>query len=158
MKKNGFTLIEIIVVFAFLITLAGIILSYSFNFRTSTVINTTMTKLTTDLKSQQIKAMTGDTEGIGVIESYGINFGPSLYTLFHGDTFSQGDPTNFVVEMEENIQISNTLPNNSVVFNPGSGEINTFVLGSDTVTIRDEDTNQSHTIRFNKFGTITEFN
>ena len=159
MKNNkGFTLIEVVVVFGIIIALAGIVLASSFNFRTSTEINSVINKLITEIKNQQIKAMTGDTEGSLQIDNFGIYFFETKYTLFHGDTFSLSDPSNFDINMESDIKIRNSFPNNTIIFAPGSGEIVPFIDGSNTITINDVNNFLSKTIQLNKYGSVINLN
>ncbi|OGG18797.1 hypothetical protein A3D78_02165 [Candidatus Gottesmanbacteria bacterium RIFCSPHIGHO2_02_FULL_39_14] len=157
MKLRGFTLIEVVIVIAFLMTLLGLVLASSINFRISTDVNSEVNKLITDIKNQQIKAMTGDTEGSLIVDSSGINFSQTKYTMFHGDTYTPANPTNFDVELESNLKIINTFPNNTIIFSLKSGEIASFTPGSDSITIQDAANSVSRTIKLNKYGSITDF-
>lgn len=152
--RKGFTLIETIIVISIIITLLGSIMAVSLNFRPSTLINSNITTFLTDLKNQQMKAMTGDTEGRGVPDTYGIYFQTNNYTLFHGSVYSAGNPDNFVIPLDSQLQFSDTLPNHTLLFTAQSGEITGFVSNQNTVTISDAAGELSKTISLNKYGSV----
>lgn len=154
--KRGFALVEIVIVFGFLITLFGLVFATSLNFRSSTQINTALNTLITDIKNQQVKAMTGDTGGSGAIDSYGVYFAPDKYILFHGASYSGSNPSNFEINMEDNMQILTTLNDNTLLFSPNSGEVTNFSLAADSVTLNDSVNNISKTIKLNKYGAVIE--
>ena len=151
----GFTLPELLIVMAILSILFGLIAPNLLHFRQRSVINTTVDTLASDLKSQQTKAMVGDTEGSGAISDYGIHFETNKYTLFRGSSYSAGNPSNFDVNLDPSVNFSSiNLPSSSVVFSRGSGETG-LVSGSDTVTLTDSTNNDQKIIQINRYGAIT---
>lgn len=155
MKKNhGFTVVELIVVIALFL----IIFSFSWiNFgplfsRSSTDIDSQT--LLADIRSQQTQSMSGDSSGGSSQSAYGIYFESDGYTLFKGDGYFSNDPSNFKVSFtSDNLEFSDILfPNQTVVFEKGSGEVVGFVTGSSSVSIHDKLTNTSKVIRINKYG------
>lgn len=157
-SQKGLTLIEILIVVGILSTLFGIGLLSIMNIRVITTNNVSTTVFISDVKNQQVKAMTGDTEGRGTPDSYGVKVLPTQYILFHGLTYNASDATNFSIPITTGFTLSSTFPNNTILFNPGSGTISGFVAGQDTVTITNTNSNQSKTIQFNSYGTVTTIN
>jgi hypothetical protein len=96
-------------------------------------IDSTVNLLVSDIKAQQIKAMSGGTEGNVASQSYGIYIEPTRYTLFTGTTYNAGDTTNFVVNIEQGITLSNNLTSSQIVFAKETGEIISYTNGSNIV-------------------------
>ena len=103
--KRGITLIETIVVVGVLLTLIGMASISFLPFRSKSTLDTAITTLIADIKSQQIKAMAGDTEGREANDNYGVYFGTNSYTLFHGTDFNPGDSSNFTVTLDDQLLI-----------------------------------------------------
>lgn len=158
MNQKGFTIIEMIIVMGVAIILLGLTLSSSITFRTSTLTDTTIATFIADLRNQQIKAMVGDTEGRGNPDSYGIHISPTKYTLFHGNTYSPTDPSNFDVPIDSKINLTTLFPNSIIAFTINSGEITNFTTGSDTVTIKETVNNNQKVIKLNKLGSVVSIN
>ncbi|MFI5265653.1 MAG: prepilin-type N-terminal cleavage/methylation domain-containing protein [Candidatus Levyibacteriota bacterium] len=154
-KSGGFTLIEIVVVAAVVLTLLSFASINLFNLPSTSSLDSIVATLTTDIKTQQIKAMVGDTEGRGVPDTYGIYFTPSSYTLFHGATYSSSSPDNFVSSLPSGYGITTILPSSTLVFNKGSGEIAGFSSTQNSITVTDTKTGKQKIISLNKYGTIT---
>jgi len=114
---------------------------------------TTMDVLVTDLKKQQLKAMTGNTEGRITNDAYGVYFETNKYILFHGLTYDSSDISNFPVDLTDGDQfdLPNSLP--QLIFTPVSGEIQSFDPDKNLV-IKNTNTGSKKTIIFNKFGVI----
>lgn len=133
--KKGFTLIEVLITAA----ITGVLLMFVYvnvlRPQTSSALISGANTLITDLRSQQLKSMSGDTGTIEASPS-GIVFGDTSYTLFSG-SYKQSDPKNFVVELPTNTRFSEvTFPNSMVVFATVSGEVVGFTQGADSVTIQ----------------------
>lgn len=154
--QAGFTLAEILVisgVFLILTQLASINL---FRFQQSATIGSMRAVIASDIRQQQQKAMSGDTQQTGSQADYGIFFETDRYTLFYGDTYSSGAPGNFVVELTGNLEISGTtLDGNILLFEQVTGEI----IGSDPVEeiyLTDTTNGRQQIIRLNPLGVIYE--
>ena len=158
MKQRGFTILEIVIVIAFLLILTSMVLPTSLRFRSSGDINAVINNFISDAKNQQIKAMLGDTEGGGIVDKYGIYLTSNKYVLFHGSTYSSSDTNNLSINMKSGIQILNSFPNNSIIFIQKSGEIASYNSGSDTITIKDNNNSISRILKFNKYGSIIDNN
>lgn len=160
MKKRifsgGYTLPELLItmgIFAILVSLVTINLTYSQQNQTN---DTTITTLISDIKEQQLKAMVGDTEGRATPDVYGIYFEANRYTLFHGNTYSASDPTNFVINLNPTLQF---IPiNKTLLFLKLSGQVSGYSSGANTITLKNTTTNDQKTIRFNQFGIVTQLN
>ena len=116
MKKRqlGFTLVEIVVVLFIMTTFLGLItLNLSSSQKRASI--TTMTDVfISDLKSQQVKAMVGDTEGRTDADHYGVYLTSTSYTLYHGTTYSPSDSANFTIELTP--QFVFTSPGKAILF------------------------------------------
>lgn len=151
--RKAFTLTELIIVMAIiamLLTLGTVNLLGS---QRRTTINSNLTTLLSDFREQRLKAMTGDTEGTGIISSYGIYFGTNSYTLFRGSTYVATSSSNFVVNLGETSTFTDvTLPGRLVVFTDGSGEVPGWSALTDTVSLTDSDAGITRIITINKYG------
>ena len=155
----GFTLPEVTIVTGIFLMLFGFIILNVINSQHHTSVSGDLQILIADMKSQQIKAMVGATEGRATSDVYGIHFGSTNYTLFHGTTYSATDSANFVVSLDQNLQFYNvTFPNANIVFSQGSGEVQGFTNGQNTITIEDSSGSTQKTITVNRFGVITSVN
>lgn len=119
---------------AILITI-GTVSLLGLQYKTS--LTTTVNKITTDIRSQQLQAMNG--------AKTGIYFAPDSYTII-GDS-------DFVVSLDDNLEFSATsFTNQTILFNPGSGELS----AGGTVTLKDKTSGEEKTFTINSLGTIYE--
>ena len=156
--KRGITLIEVIIVVGVLLTLVGMASVSFLPLRSRSFLDTAVTTLVSDLRSQQIKALAGDTEGRSVNDNYGIYFGTNSYTLFHGTSFNPDDPSNFMITLEDNISVNSTLPSSRVIFSIKSGEVLSFSETQNSITLEDTVADNSKTININRYGVVTSVN
>src|SRR4051812_23621187 len=77
--QSGFTLPEVIVVKAIMLTLLGLSSVSLAGVSRTTSIGSTVDAFIADVKEQQVKAMVGDTEGSGSAASYGVHFEGTSY-------------------------------------------------------------------------------
>lgn len=148
--KNGFTLLELLIVMG----IASILLSLTtinlVKVQHNVSVSAASDTLIADLKSQQIKAMSGASNG----GSFGIHFTSSnSYILFHG-TYVEGDPTNFSISLDDPFKVSSTFPDNNIVFSKVSGE----VAGPNTITIINTAGGEQQRLSVNKYGVIEAIN
>lgn len=153
--NRGLTLVELIVVIGILSVLFAIGTVAVSNIRVITSNSTSVSVIISDFKTQQIKAMTGDTEGRGTPDNYGIKILSDRYVLFHGAVYSPTDTDNFGVPVESGYTLSTTLPNGTVLFASQSGELVGFVQNQNTVTLTNTSSGQLKSIQLNKYGTVT---
>lgn len=150
-SQKGFTLIELMVtigIFGILIGISTISLS---NIQRTSSLSSEVNRLIPDLKEQQVKAMSGDTENSGVVSDYGIHFDSASYTLFRS-TYVAGNADNFVISLSPNITVNTSLTGGEMVFQKGSGEV---AAGASTVVFTDTTTGRTQTVTINKLGVVT---
>ncbi len=156
--RPGFTVIEVLLVmgiFAIISTFTTINLLKP---QTKASIETVASTLVSDLRQQQIKALVGDSEGQASAQYFGIYFGSSSYTLFRGSSYGLDPAGDFIINLNPNITLTNTLPvspGNQIVFVKRSGEVSGYVSGSDTITLLNTASGEQKTITINRYGAIT---
>lgn len=157
--KKGFTLIELLLVSGMSAILFGLIIFSLVGFRNTSSQQSSAASLVSDIKSQQFKAMMGETEGRADSDNYGIYFYSDRYVLFHGSGFNPDEPTNFTVDLPEDLEIASvSFPGSEIIFEKISGEIIGFSPGSDSLTIRALNVNKEIIISLNRYGVITGIN
>ena len=153
-KRQGFTLIELALIMAIIAILVSFISVNLLKPQTTASTASTVKILGADLKEQQIKAMSGDSDGETTTDSQGIYFESNRYTLFRGPNYASGSHY-FQVDMDQNLILSNTLPSSQVVFGKRSGEVASYAPGSDTITLSHTQSGEQKTITINRYGAIT---
>lgn len=157
MNTKGFTLIEISIVMAITVVLLTLTTISLISFQQNTFVDTTVEQLISDIKYQQISAMNGAVEGENTAQKFGIHFDTNSYTLFHGDSFDISEPTNFTLSLESAMSFADVaFLQDEIIFEKGSGEINGFVDGQNTIILQDSGNNNQVTITINKLGVITQ--
>lgn len=157
-NQRGVTLVELLLVMGIIATLFGITTINLLNARVGVSNSASTSVLISDIKSQQVKSMNGDTEGRGIPDSYGVNIQSNRYVLFHGISYLASDTANFNVPNDSGYTLTSTFPNNTIVFASMSGEIVGFVNGANSITTTNDSTGRSKTIQINKYGVITNVN
>ena len=118
-----------------------------------------ITGLVADMKQQQLKAMSGDTEGRATADKYGVHFTSNSYVLFHGSSYSAGDAANYSINLDQNLTfIKINVPSSNIIFSQVSGDVSGFNASQNSVTIKNTGTNQQKVIQFNRYGVITSVN
>ncbi len=156
--SRGLTLIELLLVIGILSILFAIGIVSLTNIRVISGNSSASVVLISDLKTQQIKAMTGDTEGRGVPDNYGVKILSNRYVLFHGLTYNPSDTSNFSVPVDNGYILSTTFPNSTILFASESGQLVGFVPNQNTISLTSTPSGQVKTIQFNAYGTITNIN
>jgi prepilin-type N-terminal cleavage/methylation domain-containing protein len=156
MMKKGFTLIEIIVVMAIFLTLTGLAMMNILRPQQQAILSSATHVLITDIKSQQLKSMIGESSTGTAPEYYGIYFESNKYTLFPGTIYDANNANNFVVNLDSTLQISaNTFPSSQVVFNRISGEVSNFSSNNNSVTLKNLTNLEVKKVSINAYGAIT---
>ena len=156
---RGFTLIELIVVLAVLITLLAFTYPSLIGSQHRTTLTETINLLVQDLKDQQLKAMLGDLQGGSTMTNYGIYFQANQYVLFSGTTYVATASANFPVSLNASSSFTSIpFPNSQIVFSRGSGEVLNFSNNTYTLTITDSVENVTKNITVNKYGIVTQIN
>lgn len=157
--NSGFSLIELTVVMAFFMTIFALAALSLTRTQQSATINSKLDQIVSDIQNEQLKAMNLDTEGQGLTYPYGIRFESSRYILFRGSPYNSSDPSNFAVYIDAPLSFSNiTLPNSSIIFDKGTGEVVGFNSANNTFKIKDSVTNEIKTFTINRLGVITSIN
>lgn len=149
---RGFTLVELLVVMG----LVGVLMTLTFvnliQPQRSASLSGTVDVLVADLRSQQLKAMAGDTLGAATTQAHGIYVESNQYILFKGDTYSASDADNFIVQAD-GVTFGTNLPSAQVSFQKASGEPAGFNASANTITVTAS--GQSRTITINRYGVLT---
>ncbi len=152
--QAGFSFVELILVIGIFATLVGLATISLVNVQHQSSLSATVNAFIADLKSQQMKAMMGDTEGSGNVSDYGVRFGTTSYTLFRGIYGT----TNFIITLPSTIHVSESFVNtDDIIFQTGSGEI-AGLTGFGTITFSDTSDGSQKVITINKYGVITNIN
>ncbi len=155
-KSAGFTLIEMLVVVGIFLVSFSIAALTIYQPQGKASLSTTVVSLVSDLQHQQLKSMLGESEGSATAQTFGIHFESTTYTLFRGATYSASDSNNFVVNLGQNLVLTNiTFPSSQVVFNRRSGEVSGFSSGQASVTIQNTVSNEQQTVMLNRYGVPT---
>jgi prepilin-type N-terminal cleavage/methylation domain-containing protein len=146
----GFSLIEMVVAMGLLLLLLGFITLNLVSNQRRTSLEVTVEALISDLRAQQIKAMTGATGGSGTGQNFGIYFASSSYTLFRGNSYSASDTHNLVIALDPNYVFANA--GQTVSFTRRSGMVIGYQASQNTIVLQDATNNDTRTITFNQYG------
>lgn len=145
--KKGFTLIELIVTVTFFAILLGLVTINLLGSRKQVAQESNVDVLIGDIRAQQSKAMTS--EGTSS-NNFGVYLQSDKYTLFTGGSYNPNAGTNFVVDLDPSNSITSiTIPNSTIVFEKGSGEVVNFISGQNTFHLG------TRTMTINKLGVIS---
>lgn len=150
MKNRGFTLVEIAVVVSIILILLGFITINLVRSQQTASLIATEEILLAELKQQQLKSMIGDTEGRTDSDMYGVHFDTDRYVLFHGAVYLSEETSNFVNDLDSNMQFNNA--GFDIIFSKLSGEI----PGVTIVELQDNTNSQLKRIHLNKYGVVTQ--
>lgn len=157
--QQGFTFPEVILVGAIIAILA---LTGIASFSRQTVrasLDANLLTVVSDIKNQQLKAMTGANNETEDFQPFGVYFEPTRYTLFRGTSYSVGNLTNFVINLDNSVQASTiSLPGNQIIFATRSGEVENFDQLQREVTFTNTTNSEQKTLQFNKFGVVVSAN
>lgn len=157
--QRGFTFTELIIVIGILSVILGFATINLIKSQSSASVSATVDVLVAGIKEQQMKAMTGDTEGRSTSSAYGIHFDTNQYVLFNGTTYSNTNPSNRVIPLETSLVFENiTLSGGTVTFLKLSGEVSGFASGFDSLQIRHTGSQQQKSMQINRYGVITSVN
>jgi type II secretory pathway pseudopilin PulG len=155
-KARGFTFIETLVVISITLTLLGLASMSMLGSQRTANLTEALDIFIADLRSQQVKAMTGETISGVQTAGYGIYIESNRYVLFSGDTYNAADTTNASVPFKSPVYASSIpFPNQTIVFLAKSGEVSNFVQGSNTISISEQHSSKTKTISINQYGVIT---
>jgi prepilin-type N-terminal cleavage/methylation domain-containing protein len=154
-NQKGFSILEVILAMSVLTILLGIATINLFSAANKTYQNTTAATLYADLKTQQTRAMNGDTGTSTAAGAYGVYFQPTQYILFRGASYSSSNPSNFAVKIPDDVNFTNiTFSNQQIIFASGSGEFANFASNQNSVIIRNVEGLGQKTVTLNRFGVV----
>lgn len=154
-RAYGFTLVEVLVVMGLMAILAGLAFTNFIRPQNQASLDSIVSTLVADIKSQQIKAMSGDSVSASTAQAHGVYIQSGSYTLFKGTSYSGSDTDNYTVAADTGVTLSTTLPSTQVVFTKGTGDVTGFIAGQNTITITSSGTGTSKTLTLNRYGAIT---
>lgn len=153
---RGFTVVDLVVVMATIAVLMGLVSVNLIAVQDKAHLNTTMNTLISDLRTQQLKAMVGDTEGRENPERYGIHFDNNSYTLFHGSVYEPEESSNILVELPEKVTFENiNFPFSQVIFETGSGEFVGYSDSQNSLQLVNSSSDEVMPVELNRYGVIT---
>ena len=154
-RQAGFTIIELLLTLGIIALLSTFTTVALIRPQIKASVDTTATTLVADVKQQQLKAMVGDSEDLASSQTFGIYFEGNRYTLFRGSTYVAGDPNNFIVNLDTNINITDiTFLGNTLVFNKRSGEVAGFLPGQNSLVVKSTISSEQKTVTINRYGAI----
>lgn len=152
-SEAGFTLIEVVLTVALVGGLCAISFVSLGKPQTTASLSGAVDTLVADLKSQQLLAMTGNQGGASSAQPQGIFIQSNQYTLFAGTAYDSQDEHNFTLTPGQGLSFSTTFEDSAVSFVKGSGEVEGFVDGDNTITVQKN--GDSRTVTLNRFGMVT---
>lgn len=156
--RAGFTLVELMVTIAIFSMLVGVGAFSLIGAQHQSELASDLNTFLSDVKDQQVKAMTGDTDGESSSQKYGIYFSTNGYTLFTGSSYNPAATSNYVVTFPTGIELQTiNLPGSTLIFN-GDGTIDGYSSTQNSVTLVNTNSSDQKTVNFNKLGVITQVN
>lgn len=153
---KGFTLIELLITIGVAVSLLSLSFVILLGAQKRSSITTSVGVLISDIKQQQLRAMSGDTAGLGLGVAYGVYFENARYVLFHGTQYQPNASSNFVVSLDPTFNFNNILfPNSSIVFSSVSGEVVNYDANNASVTIKEIGGLEQKILQINQYGAIT---
>ncbi len=119
---KGFSLLEVMVVMGLVAILAALTVTNLIRPQTTASLDGVVSTLMADIKSQQLKAMVGDSISAASAQEHGVRIQPTTYTLFKGASYSAGDTDNFTLQQGSDISLSTTFPSSVLIFTKAAGE------------------------------------
>jgi len=156
--KKGFTLVELIIVMAILISLFTLGSINILNTQKQSSASATVSTLISDIRFQQSKAMLGQTDGGQEADTYGIHILGGQYVLFKGSVYSESDPGNTVIDIDPNFSLGTSFLDNTIVFSQGSGEIVGYLAGADQIELVGITDTSSVLLTLNQYGVVVSQN
>lgn len=158
--QRGISIIELIIAMMVLSTIFGLVSLNLLNTKQRTNFNTTLNQLLSDIKLQQVKAMSLSVENNAPSTSdYGIHFESTTYTSFRGSSYVPAASGNFTLSLGDNMVFESvSLPQSVIIFSRQNGEIQSFNPLLNTIVLKNTLNNQQKTIKINRYGVFTQIN
>lgn len=147
--QHGFTLVEILVAGIMVATLFLVATQSLFGGQRSASLSETAGQLIRDLRETQIRVMQGTTL------DRSIRFETDRYIIYPGVVYDSGNPENQVVMLPSSMQFTSIgAPDSTLTFARGSGDIRSFVPGSDSVVLTESALGSTVTFQVNSRGIV----
>lgn len=153
--KQGFTLVEIIVVFGLVLTFMFLVSGSLFSGQRFTSLSEEALGLMRIIRQVQFAAMQGKTATGGEIVDYSIRFETDRYIVFPGVVYDSGNAGNIVYALPQTMQFDNVeFPDQTLTFARVSGSVRDYAEIADSVELTDTSIARSIEVRVNRFGTV----
>ena len=154
-RMMGFTVVELVAVMGIVAIIFSISLIGVSVFNPKDDLDGFYEIFLTNLKQQQIYALTGQTSGQIDNGNYGVYIDGDGYVLFRGTNYNEEDVDNFEVRLDD-LVLSTTFPQSTIVFEKDGGAIDNYSDGSNTVSLEHLHDNKSIVVSLGKYGTIEQ--
>lgn len=136
-QKQGFTTIELILVFVLVLIITSFTAPSLINLRQQTSLSTSINTLVNDLRQEQYAAMA---EGVDKTVRFGTNY------------YQMGE---YIINLDSNLEFGNvSFANQEIIFASNSGEIKNFISGQNTIVMQNLSTNKAKIATLNRLGTL----
>jgi type II secretory pathway pseudopilin PulG len=153
--RSGFTLVEVVVVGAMMFTLFLLATQTLFRGQRSASLTEVASQFVRDARQSQVQAMHGVMPASGAVVDRSIRFEQSRYILFPGTAYLADSEENRTVELGPTMTFSSIgVPDNTVTFARGSGEIRNYSHDARSIVLTDTALGTSYVITFNQYGVV----
>jgi len=155
-NQKGFTLIEILLV----MTVLGVLIAVStqivqFNLP-HIVLDTVTQQVISDIKNQQMVAISGVTPQNGTYVDYSIRFEEHRYIMYPGLVYQENNPENTIVLLDNGYVFSDiTFASGELSFSRLSGDIRNYSSEQNTFKIVFTQNNERRLVTINKRGVLS---
>lgn len=148
MRRNGFTLLEILIIVAIMAVLVGVTVATFVSFRNAQTLDRDTDAIVSALREARSQTLVSQNASV-----YGVHLASSTVTLFTGSSYSAGTASNVVTNLTStNIISTLTLTGNGtdIVFKRLTGETDQ----DGTLVLKSSATNNARTVTVYKTGLI----
>ena len=155
-NQKGFTLIEILLV----MTVLGVLIAVStqivqFNLPHNTL-DTLSQQVISDIKNQQMAAISGVTTQSGAYVDYSIRFEEHRYILYPGLVYQENNPENTIITLDNGYVFSEiSFPFSELSFSRLSGDVRNYSSAQNAFKIVFTQNNERRLITINKRGVLS---
>jgi len=152
---SAFTYVELMIVLG----IVGVLLSLSVlsirNLIPDTDVRSQAQTLLADTTSMQLKSMRREVGSAGQTTPFGIYFASDTYVLFQGSSYDVNGSDNVIVALPEGLTFSSiSVPNNTLLFERGSGGIINYDANASSLVLSHVGSGKSIVAQFNAHGIL----